>query len=104
MTIAEVGLKLIQDTVAGIKVGERGVAYVLDAQGRVIAHPDISLITADFSESRPGAGGACGRLRRTAAELAGGQGHQRPRGPGRLCAVTPLGWLMFVELPVEEAQ
>ena len=49
VSVAEVGLKLIQDTVAGIKVGERGVVYVVDAQGRVIAHPDISLITADFS-------------------------------------------------------
>ena len=49
VSVAEVGLKLIQDTVARIKVGERDVVYVLDAQDRVIAHPDISLITADFS-------------------------------------------------------
>jgi hypothetical protein len=30
--------------VSQIKVGDRGQAYVVDAQGRLIAHPDISLV------------------------------------------------------------
>ena len=44
VSIAEVNLKLIWDVVSQIKVGERGHAYVVDAQGRLIAHPDISLV------------------------------------------------------------
>src|SRR3954452_13960818 len=44
VSVAEVNLKLIWDVVTGIKVGERGQAYVIDAQGRLIAHPDISLV------------------------------------------------------------
>src|SRR5690242_12316908 len=43
VSVAEVNLKLIWDVVSQIKVGEHGQAYVVDAQGRLIAHPDISL-------------------------------------------------------------
>ena len=44
VSVAEVNLKLIWDVVSQIKVGEHGQAYVIDAQGRLIAHPDISLV------------------------------------------------------------
>src|SRR5207302_2256233 len=44
VSIAEVNLKLIWDVVSQIKVGEGGRAYVVGAQGRLIAHPDISLV------------------------------------------------------------
>src|SRR4029078_3352226 len=44
VSVAEVNLKLIWDVVSQIKVGQRGHAYVVDAQGRLIAHPDISLV------------------------------------------------------------
>src|SRR5262245_61985441 len=41
VSIAEVNLKLIWDVVSQIKVGEKGSAYVIDRQNRLIAHPDI---------------------------------------------------------------
>jgi hypothetical protein len=44
VSVAWVNLKLIWDIVSQINVGERGKAYVVDAQGRLIAHPDISLV------------------------------------------------------------
>src|SRR6266487_1465948 len=44
VSVAEVNLKLIWDVVSQIKVGQHGQAYVVDAQGRLIAHPDISLV------------------------------------------------------------
>ena len=43
-TVAEISLKYIWDVVAGIKVGEHGAAYVVDASGKLIAHPDLSLV------------------------------------------------------------
>src|SRR5207245_2585580 len=44
VSVAEVNLKLIWDVVTQIKVGEHGHAYVINAQGRLVAHPDISLV------------------------------------------------------------
>src|SRR5262252_4145374 len=52
VSVAEVNLKLIWDVVTGIKVGERGQAYVIDAQGRLIAHPDISLVLRNTDMTR----------------------------------------------------
>jgi hypothetical protein len=52
VSVAEVNLKLIWDVVSAIKVGERGHAYVVDAQGRLIAHPDISLVLRNTDMTR----------------------------------------------------
>jgi hypothetical protein len=52
VSVAEVNLKLIWDVVSQIKVGERGHAYVIDAQGRLIAHPDISLVLRNTDMSK----------------------------------------------------
>src|ERR1700738_640683 len=52
VSVAEVNLKLIWDVISQIKVGERGQAYLVDAQGRLIAHPDISLVLRNTDLSR----------------------------------------------------
>src|SRR5262245_55271452 len=52
VSVAEVNLKLIRDVVSQVNVGERGRAYVVDAQGRLIAHPDISLVLRNTDMSR----------------------------------------------------
>jgi hypothetical protein len=44
VSVAEVNLKLIWDAVTQMKVGKRGQAYVVDAQGRLIAHTETSLV------------------------------------------------------------
>src|SRR5688500_7420198 len=44
VTAAEVNLKFILDVVNQIKVGKTGLAYVVDAGGALVAHPDISLV------------------------------------------------------------
>ena len=53
--IAEVNLKLIWDVISAIKVGKTGFAFVLDRPGRLIAHPDISLVLrgAEEATSKP---------------------------------------------------
>jgi adenylate cyclase len=55
VVMAEVNLKLIWDVISAIKVGRTGFAYVLDRPGRLIAHPDISLVLrgADEATSQP---------------------------------------------------
>ena len=44
VTAAEVNLKFSWDVVSQIKVGKAGQAFVVDGQGALIAHPDISLV------------------------------------------------------------
>src|SRR3954469_6827318 len=101
VSVAEVNLKLIWDVVTGIKVGERGQAFVIDARGRLIAHPDISLVLRNTDMTR---------LAQVQAARAAGservQTAQDVRGRDVLTAYAPvaaLGWLVFVELPAEEA-
>jgi signal transduction histidine kinase/CheY-like chemotaxis protein len=101
VSVAEVNLKLIWDVVTQIKVGERGHAYVIDAQSRLIAHPDISLVLRNTDMSK---------LAQVRAARSGGtepvQEGEDIEGHKVLTAyapVSPLGWLVFVELPAEEA-
>ena len=44
VTVAEINLKLIWDVINDLKIGRGGYAYVVDGKGRLIAHPDISLV------------------------------------------------------------
>jgi signal transduction histidine kinase len=107
VSVAEVNLKLIWDVVSQIKVGERGDAYVVDREGRLIAHPDISLVLRNTNMSQ---------LAQVQAAQQLAQGGPAPAEPvqdahdilGRevltaYAPVAPLGWLLFVELPVAEA-
>jgi signal transduction histidine kinase len=104
VSIAEVNLKLIWDVVSQIKVGEHGHAYVVGAQGRLIAHPDISLVLRNTDMSMllqvqaAQAGGAAGTESLQGARNIQGQEVLTASAP-----IAPLGWTMFVELPVEEA-
>src|SRR5215204_2582454 len=52
VSVAEVNLKLIWDVISQIKVGQRGHAYVVGSGGRLIAHPDISLVLRNTDLSR----------------------------------------------------
>jgi signal transduction histidine kinase len=105
VSAAEVNLKFIWDVVSQIKVGEHGQAYVVDAMGRLIAHPDLNLVlrgtnVSDLAQVR-------------AARAENGETAQEPlrvaqnlEGRRVLTAhaeIAPLGWLVFVELPRAEA-
>jgi signal transduction histidine kinase len=103
VSIAEVNLKLIWDVVSQIKVGERGHAYVVGSGGRLIAHPDISLVLRNTDMSK---------LAQVQAAMSGNpdtnalEGALNIQGQEVLTAsapISPLKWTMFVELPVKEA-
>ena len=105
VSIAEVNLKLIRELVSQIKVGASGQAYVVDAKGRLISHPDISLVLRNTDMSK--------LTQVQAAQARDGditpdalQGALNIQGQEVLTAsapIAPLGWTMFVELPVKEA-
>src|SRR6516164_9349040 len=107
VTVAEINLKLIWDVITALKIGQGGYAYVVDGRGRLIAHPDISLVLRDTElatlpqvaaalSAAPAAPGA-----QPAVSIAKGVG-----GGSVLtahAAIAPLGWLVFVEVPLSEA-
>jgi signal transduction histidine kinase len=104
VTIAEVNLKLILDVVSQIKIGRDGYTYVVDRLGRLVAHPDISLVLRGTDMSR---------LAQVAAALkpqgndSGPVDARNLAGVSVLSAHAPipaLGWLVFVEVPTAEAQ
>ncbi|HYM02993.1 MAG TPA: GAF domain-containing protein, partial [Stellaceae bacterium] len=105
VSVAEVNLKFIWDVVSQIKVGEHGQAFVVDAGGRLIAHPDISLVLrntdlsslAQVSAALSGKAAASPEESQEARDL---RGHRVLSANAR---VAPLGWHIFVELPLAEA-
>jgi len=105
VSVAEVNLKLIWDVVSQIKVGESGQAYVVDAEGRLIAHPDLSLVLGNTDVTQlsqveaaraAGTDGAGDRVQ-VAKDIRGREVLTT------YAPVAPLGWLVFVELPTAEA-
>jgi signal transduction histidine kinase len=106
VSVAEVNLKLIWDVISQIKVGARGQAYLVDAQGRLVAHPDISLVLRNTDLSRltqvQAARGA-GSGADATEQIQEAEDIQGRRVLTAYARVAPLGWLVFVELPRAEA-
>src|SRR5215469_1492921 len=102
VSIAQVNLKLIWDVVSKIKVGEHGRAYVVDSAGRLIAHPDISLVlrNTDMSRLEQVHGARAGSATEAVQEADDIGGHKVLTA---YAPVNPLGWFVFVETPIEEA-
>ncbi|WP_046862656.1 adenylate/guanylate cyclase domain-containing protein [Microvirga massiliensis] len=104
VVVAEVNLKLIWDVISAIKVGETGHAFVLDRPGRLIAHPDISLVLrgvddatlAPFQAIRDAVVDASGRT-------AMGEDAQHRAIAAAAAPVPGVDWTVLVEQPVSEA-
>jgi len=107
VTVAEINLKLIWDVITGLKIGQSGYAYVVDGRGRLIAHPDISLVLRDTDLSK---------LPQVAAALASAAGPTGDTSAATLAqnlagrdvltahaAIARVGWQVFVEVPLAEA-
>src|SRR5438093_8693974 len=99
---ADVNLKFILDVVSQIKVGKTGVAFAVDRDATLIAHPDISLVLQKTS------------LKHLPQVIAAGTPSEDDdlpiardvKGVEVLTAhsrIPSLGWTVFVEQPVAEA-
>ena len=111
VSVAEVNLLLVWNVVSQMKVGERGQAYVIDAGGRLIAHPHASLVLsntdmtqlAQVQAARAWAMRCAGCRSGIRTEVQEGQDLEGHKVLSVYAQVSPLGWLVFVELPIEEA-
>jgi adenylate cyclase len=104
VTVAVVNLKLIWDVISSIHVGQLGDAFVLDRAGRLIAHPDISLVLR--GENDP----AAARLKelQQATIAGGGETIEGRDAESRavIAAMAPIpgpDWMAFVEERASEA-
>lgn len=103
VAVAEVNLKLIWDVISAIRVGRTGAAFVLDQPGRLIAHPDISLVLrADQTAIQP-----LQTLRASITAQSGEATSGRDIGGHTvLAAMAPIpgvDWSVVVKQPVAEA-
>jgi Cache domain len=103
VSVVELSLQWMREVLRQTKVGDRGVAYVVDAEGRVIAHQDFDSSLRDVSAL------AHVQAARTVG-LANSKGAARTRdinGRDVLAAYARIAgpnWLVLVELPIEEAK
>jgi len=101
VSVVELNLKPMWDLVQHTKVGDHGVAYVVNAEGRVIAHPDFSVgkslrdvsSLAQVQEARTTPSTGSVRMARDMNDQEVVVVSARVAGPG---------WLVFVELPIGE--
>jgi len=104
VTIAVINLKLIWDVIMAIHVGQSGDAFVLDRSGRLVAHPDISLVLRGDDDP---AAARLKRLQQTAI-AGGGETAEGSNAENRwvIAAMAPIpgpDWMAFVEQPASEA-
>src|SRR5580700_8754900 len=103
--VGHVNLTFIWDVVSQIQVGKHGQAYVVDQAARLIAHPDISQVLRKTDMS------GLAHVQAARAVESNGSADQPLQGidiAGRTvlsayAKVTPPGWLVFAELPIDEA-
>ncbi|WP_342804214.1 adenylate/guanylate cyclase domain-containing protein [Bradyrhizobium sp. CSA112] len=102
IVVADINLKLIWDIIAAIKIGDTGHALVVDDTGRLIAHPDISLVL------RSGAGaGDFNRLKSVVSEANGSAvsttGEDGEPVVALAVRAANVDWTVIAEQPVLEA-
>jgi adenylate cyclase len=104
IAVAEINLKLILDVIVGIRIGETGQAFVLDRPGRLIAHPDISLVL------RGAADRTAKNLQALRAAILAQDGRavagSDPAGRAVVAALAPVqgpDWSVIVHQPAAEA-
>ena len=105
VVVAQVNLTFIWDVVSQIKVGKSGHAYVIDDKSRLIAHPDISnvLRKTDMSEFKQIQAARAAEFNGLPDRPLEGADLAGTHVLSAYAKVAPTGWLVFAELPIDEA-
>jgi len=104
VAIAEINLKFIWEEISAIRVGRTGEAFILDRPGKLVAHPDISLVLrADEAAQRP-----LRTLRDTilltgSSQAATGQDLTGETVVAAMAPIAGVDWSVIVKQPLAEA-
>ena len=101
VTVVDVNLKFIWDEVSRIRIGQKGLAYVVDDKGFLVAHPDISLVLrkvnlSNLPQVKEALAAKSDSLWSEPAEARDVNGE---RVLSSYAIVEPTGWRVFVEEP-----
>lgn len=103
VAVAEVNLKFIWDVISAIRVGRTGEAFVLDQPGRLVAHPDISLVLrADEAATQPLQALRAAMLARPGQAITG-LDIARNTVLAAMAPIPGVDWSVIVKQPVTEA-
>ena len=97
---AEIDVRYLWNVISQTQIGEKGIAYVVNGEGYLIAHPDTGLVTSRTNVRH---------LPMVNRAIAGEEGtleFEDSRGERSLVVFKPikeLGWSVIVQVPLEEA-
>lgn len=102
---ADVDLRSVVDAIDRAQIGAAGYAYAVDAQGTIIAHPDINLVLAhtNFAELPQVRAALAGAATARADVVTTGRDPDGREVLSAFHSVDPPGWWVFVEEPLSEA-
>jgi signal transduction histidine kinase len=106
VVVAEINLKFVWDVISAMHVGESGYAYVVDGKGRLISHPDISLVLkqTDLSALPQVRTSVSGNAVADTVLISATAADGRPQSSlAARVAVPAPNWFVYVEQPVAEA-
>jgi signal transduction histidine kinase/CheY-like chemotaxis protein len=102
---AEISVRFIDDVLARLSIGKAGRAYVVDLNGRLLAHPDLRTLLSKSDVS------GLPQVRKVKAALSQGQAElpsvwgMSPDGGAVFSSATKVtgpDWLLYVEQPASE--
>jgi len=96
---AQIHLQCLWDIVSKTKVGEKGIVYVVDKDGTLIAHPETRRVLMKENMSYL-CGTGCHIQKKAVFEFGWPSGERFLNVHKR---IKNLGWTVFVQVPIEEA-
>src|SRR5215471_1063111 len=106
VTVSEVDLRFIWEVISRMKIGKAGFAYVVDSRGRLLGHPDMSLVLQkpDLSSlAQVQAALASTPIPREEEKTTIARDLQGRQVLTAYQVIDPPGWYVFVEQPLAEA-
>lgn len=103
VAIAEVNLKFIWEVISGIRIGRTGEAFVLDRPGRLVAHPDISLVLRANETQQQPLQNLRSAIRAQPGQATSGQDIAGETVLAAMVQIPGVDWSVIVKQPIAEA-